>query len=328
MTKGQRVQAALARRPVDRPPVAFWRHVPEVDHTARGLAEAMLAFQRRWGLDLIKIMSSGVYCVEDWGCRVAYRGSPNGAKTCTQHAIQQVSDWAKLKPLDPGQGALGRELEALRLILAGRDDDVPVLHTVFAPLTIARKLSGDRLPGDLRNHPDAVMAALDSITETVIRYVAAVAQIGADGIFYASQDASRDVLGEGEHARFSMPYSWQVLESLSASSLFTMLHLHGEHIYFDRKATLPVAAMNWHDRLTAPSLGDALRRFKGAVAGGLNEKETLVNGPASAVTAQVADAIQQTGGTGVIIAPGCVLPLATPDEHLDAVVKAVKGAAA
>ena len=125
-----------------------------------------------------------------------------------------------------------------------------------------------------------------------------------------------------------MPYSRRVLESLNGSTLLTMLHVHGQHIYFDRKATLPAAAMNWHDRLTAPSLGDALRRFKGAVAGGLNEKETLLEGPASAVVAQVTDAIQQTGGTGVIIAPGCVLPLATPDECLDAAVRAVKGAAA
>ena len=148
-----------------------------------------------------------------------------------------------------------------------------------------------------------------------------------DGIFYASQDASRDVLDGGEHARFSMPYSWRVLENLSGGALFTMLHLHGEHIYFDRKSTLPVAAINWHDRLTAPSLGDALKRFSGAVAGGLNEKETLLNGPASAVTTQVADAIRQTGGTGVIITPGCVPPLATPDEFLDAAVRAVKGAA-
>jgi len=104
--------------------------------------------------------------------------------------------------------------------------------------------AGDRLLGDLKDHPDNVMAALDVITETVIRYVAAVAQVGADGIFYASQDASRDVLDEGEHARFSMPYSRRVLESLNGSTLFTMLHLHGENIYFDRKATLPVAAVN------------------------------------------------------------------------------------
>ena len=325
MTKRERVLAALGRRPVDRPPVAFWRHVPEVDHTARGLADAMLAFQRKWDIDLIKVMSSGVYCVEDWGCRVAYRGSPNGAKTCTQHAIRYVSDWAKLRPLDPGQGALGRELEALRLILEGRSDDVPVLHTVFAPLTIARKLAGDRLLSDLKDFPEAVMAALDVITETVIRYAAAVVQAGADGIFYASQDASRDVLDEGQHSRFGMPYSSRVLESLKGAAVFTVLHLHGRHIYFDRKSTLPVAAVNWHDRLTSPSLGNALRRFKGAVVGGLNETETLLRGPASAVAAQVADAIQQTGGTGVIIAPGCVLPLATPDAHLEAAVVAVKG---
>jgi uroporphyrinogen decarboxylase len=206
MTKRERVQAALHRRPVDRPPVAFWQHVPHRDHTARGLADAMLEWQQRWDLDLIKIMSSGVYCVEDWGCKVAYEGSPNGAKTCTQHAVRQPGDWARIKPLDPGRGALGRELEALRLILRGRSDDVPVLHTVFAPLTIARKLAGERLSEDLRDHPAAVMSALDAIAETVIRYVAEVGKAGADGIFYATQDASRDVLAEGDHAKFSMPY--------------------------------------------------------------------------------------------------------------------------
>jgi len=205
MTKRERMLAALGRKPVDRLPVAFWRHVPEVDHTARGMADAMLAFQRRWDLDLIKVMSSGVYCVEDWGCRVAYQGSPNGAKTCTQHAVRQVSDWARLKPLDPGQGALGRELEALRLILAGRSDDVPVFHTVFSPLTIARKLAGDRLAEDLRDSPAAVMAALEVIADTVIRYAGAVAKTGAEGIFYASQDASPDVMSQADHGKFAMP---------------------------------------------------------------------------------------------------------------------------
>ena len=324
MTKRERILAALHRRPVDRPPVAFWQHVPHRDHTARGLADAMLEWQQRWDLDLIKVMSSGVYCVEDWGCKVAYQGSPNGAKTCTQHAVRQPADWARIKPLDPGRGALGRELEALRLILRGRSDDVPVLHTVFAPLTIARKLAGDQLNHDLRDHPTAVMGALDAITETVIHYVAEVGKVGADGIFYASQMASRDVMAEGDHSRFSMPYSWRVLESLDGSPMWTMLHVHGRQIYFDRSATLPVAAMNWHDRLTAPTLGDGLRRFKGAVVGGLNETQTLRTGSPAAAAADVADAIAQTGGTGVIIAPGCVLPLDTREENLEAVVSAVK----
>ena len=58
MTKRERVMAALARQPVDRPPVSFWRHAPTVDHTAGGLAEAMLAWQRRWDLDFIKVVQS------------------------------------------------------------------------------------------------------------------------------------------------------------------------------------------------------------------------------------------------------------------------------
>src|SRR3990172_2862782 len=127
MTKRERVFAALARAPVDRPPVAFWRHAPDVDHTARGLADAMLAFHRRFDLDLVKVMSSGVYCVEDWGCRVAYAGAPSGAKQCGDPAVTAPGAWPRLAPLDAGPGALGRELEAPRLIVRERRDDAPVL---------------------------------------------------------------------------------------------------------------------------------------------------------------------------------------------------------
>jgi uroporphyrinogen decarboxylase len=220
---------------------------------------------------------------------------------------------------------LGRELEALRLILNGRSDDVPVFHTVFTPLTIARKLAGERLAQDLRDHPGAVMAALDVITETVSRYAAAVAKTGAEGIFYASQDANPDVMSQADHAKFAMPYSRRALDSIKGSPVWVMLHVHGQRIYFDQKTALPVAAINWHDRLTEPSLGEALKRFSGAAVGGLGEKDVLLKGPPSAVTAQAQDAVRQSGGTGVIVAPGCVLPLATPDENLEAAIKGVKG---
>src|SRR5438552_12807549 len=146
-------------QPIDRPPVAFWRHAPDVDHTAKGLAEALLSFHRRFDLDLVKVMSSGVYCVEDWGCRVADTGAPSGAKQCVEHAVRAAADWARVRELDPGGGALGRELEAVRLIVRGRHDDAPVLHTVFTPLTIAKKLAGDRLRDDLRAASAAVPSA-------------------------------------------------------------------------------------------------------------------------------------------------------------------------
>jgi uroporphyrinogen decarboxylase len=325
MTKRERVLATLARRPVDRPAVAFWRHVPDVDHTAEGLARAMLDFHHRWDLDLIKVMSSGVYCVEDWGCRVAYEGSPYGAKQCTAHAVNAPGDWARIRPLDPGAGALGRELEAVRLIARGRPDDAPILHTVFSPLSIARKLAGDRLVDDLRVAPAAVRAALEAITETMVRYVAAAFDAGADGLFYATQTATPEVLTDDESATFGAAYDRAVLAAATPRSAVTLMHVHGKDIFFDQMAALGPHALNWHDRVTAPGLADAHRRFGGALFGGLSENKTLAAGPASAIAAEVADAIAQTARTGLVVAPGCVLPLATPDAHLAAVIAAVNG---
>src|SRR3989475_166029 len=227
MTKRERVVAALGGQPIDRPPVAFWRHAPDVDHTAKGLAEALLSFHRRFDLDLVKVMSSGVYCVEDWGCRVADTGAPSGAKQCVEHAVRAAADWARVRELDPGGGALGRELEAVRLIVRGRHDDAPVLHTVFTPLTIAKKLAGDRLRDDPRAAPAAGEGALEAITRTMTRYANAAVDAGGDGRVRAIAD-------------------------------------------------------------------------------------------------EVDDAVRQTGGRGVIVAPGCVLPLDVPEAHLDAVVDAVK----
>jgi len=327
MEKRERVLAAIRRGPVDRPPVSFWRHVPEVDHTAAGLAEAMLAFQHRWDLDFIKVMSSGVYCVEDWGCRVAYQGSPNGAKQCTEHAVRSREGWARIRPLDPGAGALGRELEAVRLIARGRGDDAPILHTLFSPLTVARKLAGDRLVDDLRQDPAAVEPALDAIADTMARHARAALEAGADGLFFATQTAAKDVVTPDESARFELPRMRRMLDAVGERSAFTLLHVHGRDIYFDQAASLPVHGVNWHDRLTAPRLGEAHRQFTGAVVGGLSEGRTLQAGPLDAIAAEVRDAIGQTGGRGVMIGPGCVLPLATPDAHLAAVVSAVRGAA-
>ena len=325
MTKSERVAATLSRQAVDRPPVAFWRHVPDVDHTARGLADAMLAFHRRWDLDLIKVMSSGVYCVEDWGCQVAYQGAVNGAKVCTRHAVQTRGDWARIKTLDPGAGALGRELEAVRAIARGRDDDAPVLHTLFSPLTIARKLAGDRVVTDLREAPDAVTPALEAIGETVARYAAASLEAGAEGVFFATQAANPESFTREEHDRFDGIYVRRVLRFVQGRSRLTMLHAHGDRPYLDTFAGPLIHAMNWHDRTTSPDLATASRQFSVALVGGLNQQHTLRTGTPAAVAAETQDAIAQTNGIGLIVGPGCVLPLDAPDANLAAVVDTVKG---
>ncbi|MCI0545395.1 MAG: uroporphyrinogen decarboxylase, partial [Actinobacteria bacterium] len=271
------------------------------------------------------VMPTGVYCVEDWGCRVAYDGDIDGSRVCVDHAVRGPGDWANLRPLDPEAGALGRELQCLRRVVKRRPDDAPVLQTVFSPLSIAKKLAGDeRFLADLRERPALIHGALEVITETMSRYAVACLQSGGDGIFFATQVASSALLTADEHHRFAEPYDRQVLEQVAERSAFSILHVHGLDIPFDVMAAYPVPAINWHDRRTSPSLREAQERYRGAVVGGLNEVETLRDGPEGAVRAQVKDALAETRGLGHILAPGCVVPLDVPETYLEAVRAAVE----
>lgn len=325
MTKKERIQAAVQRKAVDRPPLSFWRHFPDLDKDPFALAEALLAFHTRYDLDFIKVMPTGVYCVEAWGCRVAYQGGVDGSRVCIDHAVKRTGDWERIRPVDPEEGALGRELQCLREVVKGRQDDAPVLQTVFSPVSIVKKLAADeRFLADLREKPALIHKALEVVTETMSRYVAACLESGGDGIFFATQVAAAGFLTAEEHRIFAEPYDRQVLEQAAGKSSFSVLHVHGLHILFDVMATYPLPAINWHDRRTSPSLREAQGLYRGAVVGGLNEVETLRDGPEEAVRAQVKEALGQTGGLGHILAPGCVLPLDVPENHLRAIRAAVE----
>ena len=116
----------------------------------------------------------------------------------------------------------------------------------------------------------------------------------------------------------------RILEAVAERSRLTLLHVHGDEPYLDVCATMPVHALSWHDRATPVSLGAAMRRFTLALAGGLDQDRTLRKESPAAVAAETRDAIAQTGGLGLILAPGCVLPLDVPDASLAAVVETVK----
>jgi uroporphyrinogen decarboxylase len=248
--------------------------------------------------------------------------------------VQTRADWTRIKTLDPGAGALGRELEAVRLIVRGRPDDAPVLHTLFSPLTIARKLAGDRVFSDLREAPDAVLPALEAIGETVARYAAASIEAGAEGIFFATQAANPESFTREEHDRFDLVHVRRILGSVQGRSRLTMLHAHGDRPYLDAFTGMSdldltahggqmIHAINWHDRTTSPTLAEAARQFSVALVGGLDQQQTLREATPAAVAAETRDAIAQTSGVGLIVGPGCVLPLDAPDTNLEAVVKTV-----
>jgi uroporphyrinogen decarboxylase len=89
----------------------------------------------------------------------------------------------------------------------------------------------------------------------------------------------------------------------------------------DRLARLPGHVWNWDDRGSGPSLAEGRAAVRGALAGGLDQWKTLRDGTPEQAVAETEDALAQTGGRGLIIAAGCVLPMETPDGNVAAVVR-------
>jgi uroporphyrinogen decarboxylase len=327
MSRRERLQAAINRQPTDRVPFAVWRHFPAVDRSPAGLAQSTLRFHDHYGSDFLKITPRGGYAVEAWGCVESEQVLATGNRPCASCAVKHADDWKRIRALDPASASgWAEEIETIiRLGFDRRIGDAPVLPTLFSPLSLARKLSGDRLGRDLREHPDAVRGALEAITDTLIKFADLALREGVSGIFYSIQTASRSLLDEEQYARFGEPYDRRVLGEIHPRSFLTVVHCHGDALMFERLAGLPGHVWNWDDRAAGPALADVRRIVRGAMCGGLDQAGTLRHGTPEAAVAEAREAVASAGGTGVIVAPGCVLLTGTPDATVAAVVTALGG---
>ncbi|HUF39460.1 MAG TPA: uroporphyrinogen decarboxylase family protein, partial [Anaerolineales bacterium] len=309
----------------DRPPVALWRHFPGDDQHPQRLAEAHIRFQRQYDFDLVKVTPESTYMTKEWGGTDAWRGATEGTRDYVERGVHAVDDWPRLRVLDPTAGRLGDQVKALRAIVSAVGPHTPVIQTIFSPLTQARKLAGEAvLLSHLRQHPDAVAAALETITQTTLDFLAEIKKTGIAGIFYALQFAQYALLSDDEFDRFCMPYHRRILEAASDLWL-NVLHLHGTGVRFDRAAELPVQVMNWHDLETAPSLAEGQARFSGIVCGGLRQWEAMAYGTPEDVREEAAAALEATGGVRFLLGTGCVTPIVTPHGNLAAVRASVEG---
>jgi uroporphyrinogen decarboxylase len=200
-----------------------------------------------------------------------------------------------------------------------------VLPTVFSPLSLARKLCGERLAQDLRERPRAVVDALEAITETVLRFAEACFAEGAEGFFYSVQAASAAFGPEEVYVAFGEPWDRRILEAVRRRSRLTILHAHGDRLFFPRLAGLPADAWNWDDRRAGPSLREGQAQVPGAVIGGLDQWTVLRQGTAEEAQAQAREALGQTGGLGLVLGAGCVLPPDHGDATLVALVRSLGG---
>jgi uroporphyrinogen decarboxylase len=320
----QRLETCLCGEAPDKTPIALWRHFPVDDQSAESLARAVIEFQRRYDFDLVKVTPASSFCLKDWGVEDEWQGDPEGTRRYVNRVINSPDDWYKLKILDPYQGALGEQLVCLKMICNELGPDVPVIQTIFNPLSQAKNLvGGEKLLVQLRQYPAELDAGLKIIAESTRRFIEAANQTGIAGIFYAVQHANYHLLTEAEYVKFGKLYDLEILEALKGDWL-NLLHLHGENVMFKLFTDYPVQVINWHDRETYPSLPEGKKLFPGVVCGGLQRERTMELGSPEHVHSEARDAILATRNERFILGTGCVIRTTTPGVNIWAAIQATR----
>jgi len=303
----ENVKAAISGKAVSQIPYSFWTHFPDVDQNPKELAEATYKFCCDLDLDFVKNMPNGLSCVEDWGTKANFEEVAKGgiAKT-DRYAIEEPDDWIKLKELDITKGVYGRELESIDYLLEKLDGKIPLLVTIFTPLTIAKKLAGPKLKYHLYEHPQSLRFGLEVITKTVTKFARAAVKKGCAGLFFANQMANHNELSRDLYLEWGTPYDLQVLNLTREISWLNIIHFHGDKQMYDLFGKYPTEFINWHIGESSPYVEEYLGMNSQSIAGGL-QRFHITNKELNLIKKDIDNIIRITKGKNLLITPGCVI---------------------
>jgi uroporphyrinogen decarboxylase len=303
MTSVDRVQAALLGKDVDRVPFCFWHHFKPEGSGIRMAELTMEFFRKKFDLDIVKIMPDLPY--------------PKPQQTFTL-----ANQWNSLPNLGPDTPIFQQQLICIRTLREQLGKDFPLILTIFSPLTQTFRFVGKTLSiAHARENPQAFEEGLAILASNLRLLASAAIEVGASGIFFSSMGATNTDFTPMEYARFGRPYDLQVLEGTKAGWL-NIMHAHADpdqeddEIYFENFVDYPVQVISWSDRLTGPSLSEALTMTDKCLMGGLAERGPLTHGGEIEIENEIIAAVTQTKGRRLILANGCSVPDDTPEEWL------------
>lgn len=329
MSKFELIRQTFLGNIEERVPLSLWKHHPHKDRTPEGLADAEIAFHKKWDHDIMKVSFHGRYPVVDWGCVAVYNGAISGSTTCASCAIHDAQDWETLEEVDVNDGEFGKQVRAIELISEYAHGEVPVLATIFDAPMVASKLCEGEFTSYIDKYPDIMSSALEMITRVMIDFAKATLEAGADGVFLASQHSTHTAVTDKQYRDFVLTYDQKLISRLRGRSRFMVMHLHakeeGERTRFEEISKTPgLDAINWEDQSAWPSLAEGKKISRKTVFGGIDHNKILRTASPEEVEEQIRETIKCAGFEHLVVAPGCVITVDTPEENIRAVVDTIR----
>jgi uroporphyrinogen decarboxylase len=326
MTARERVEAALAMRVADRPPVGAWGHTYKEEWSPEALAAITVERARNFGWDFVKFQPRASCFAEAFGSVYHPSGHRLRAPILIKAAVPDLASWSSVELVN--RTALEDQVRSIGIVARELGPDIPVIQTVFSPITVGGYLVGksqSRVVRELRKHPEVVGRALEKVADALVHFCHQSIESGAAGIFYAiSGYAGRNVMTEAVYRDLVLPYDLAVLDAMPREAWFNVLHLCGSNLNFSLARDLRAHAVSWsiHNQGN-PSLKEGRDIAGRAVMGGLSQRATLVYGPPPRIEEEARRAVEETGGRGLLLAPGCSVPPRVRETNLAAIMAAV-----
>ena len=307
MTKLERIDTTLRGGQVDHPPVRLWYHFGVQHGSGDAFARTCLEFFEYYDLDWLKVMNDYFYPL------------PEGME-----AIASRRDLQKIAAFEVEHSEWRHQLKALHIIGKTLENRAYFLDTVFDPWqTLRRNLAGEHLPELMETEPQALLDALDVITDNLIAYSKLSLSQGAAGIF-VSIPASAAIMSRDQFLRFCKPFAVKLLSAVQDLGKMNTAHIHGKQLFFEDILDLPVQVLSWHDRHPdCPSLQEVKEKFSGAVMGGIDQ-EIVSRATRAFLKAHVREGIEMGGKSRHLLAGGCSIASWVDPGSLKAIVAAAR----
>lgn len=280
MTHTQRLEAAIKGEWLDKPCFSFWGpHYNLEESNAKDLAYGMIAFQEAYDFDFIKIMESGMYLPEAFGQDIPANLCSNMQAwlSVQKWRINHAKDWYELKPLKVEDSEiLSREVEVVKRIADHFQGDVPILPTIFSPVSAMGEFVGgfwdqEKLVKMFEYHPNEIEYGLSVVEETLVNIADAFLDAGAYGLFFGMQNGLNEKLGYEMFRKYEWESSARVMNAVKDKCKFSMAHLcNGNGSTIPWSLDLPCTAINYADQQNdMPSLGEVRKLTDKVLVGGI-----------------------------------------------------------
>lgn len=326
MNKKQRLQAALRGEVPDRVPASIWLHNFAQEHSAQALFAQTVRLAERFDLDLVKPQMRPHCFGQMWGQEFTRSMRADEWPVVTRHALRDDADLAQIGPRDGRTGALGEQVEAIRLLRSEFGPDVPMVATVFSPMMNLTLMHAGGAAAALqlqRSAPQALQRAFDCMTDTLSQFAAACLDAGADGIFYATQAINHGQTTRQEWERFQQPCDARILAA-AKDGWANILHICGPAIEAAWFQDYPAPLVSWATTPPNPDIPAMRARTGRTVLAGMPGKPAFAQMTPEALRAHVSASLEATGGVGHVLGPDCSINPGTPDALIDAVFEAAR----